>query len=153
MTQAVPAGFGAITASLTVSDARKAIDLYKKAFSAKEDYVMACPETDKVMHACLQIGNSKLFVADIMPGMDFPATMSSFYVYLDDVDAAFAQATKAGMTEAYAVNDMFWGDRTGTVTDPFGNQWTLATHVRDVPPEEMEKAGQEFAARMKGKAA
>jgi len=144
----IPEGFSTITPTLIVDGAAKAIDLYTKALGAKEAYRMECPETKKVMHACLQIGSSKVFLGDTNPQCSSP-TSSSFYVYLDDVDSAFSKAKQGGLKEVSAVQDMFWGDRIGTVQDPFGNKWTLATHVRDVSPQEMEEAKKKMAAKAK----
>jgi PhnB protein len=142
MTKKIPDGYNSITPSLNLNDAAKAIKLYEQAFGAQEQYRLECPSgSGKIMHACLTIGNSKLFVADVNPqmGLSTPST-SSFYVYFDDVDAAFKKAKQAGLSEASALQDMFWGDRTGVVKDAFGITWTLATHVRDVSPEEMGEA-------------
>jgi PhnB protein len=142
---AIPEDFTTLTPTLIVDGAAKAIELYKKAFSAKEVYRMECPESNKIMHACIEIGNSKLFLSDINPNMGAGTpSVSTFYAYIDDVDASFKQAKQAGMQELFAVEDMFWGDRTGSVKDSFGTTWTLATHVRDVSPEEMEEAKKKF---------
>ncbi len=149
MTRKIPEGFHNVTPSLIVSDAAKAIKLYEKAFGAKELYRMECPESHKIMHACIQLGDSKLFLCDANPQMNCAPTVSSFYVYIGDVDATFKQAKQAGLTEAWPVQDMFWGDRTGTVKDNFGVSWTLATHVRDVSPEEMEEGRKQFIAKQK----
>ena len=139
----IPEGFSTLTPALNVDGAAKAIELYKKAFNANELYRMECPESGKIMHACLQIGDSKIFLADVNPACGGPSA-STFYVYLPDVDASFKQATSAGLSELFAPQDMFWGDRTGTVKDSFGNSWTLATHVRDVSPAEMEEGRKNF---------
>jgi PhnB protein len=146
MTQKTPEGFSSVTPSLNVTDAAKAIEQYKKAFGAKEMYRMEMPDgSGKIMHACLEIGNSKLFIADVNPQMGCGVpSVASFYVYLDNVDAAFKQAKEAGLEEQYTPKDMFWGDRTGTVKDSFGVMWTLATHVRDVSADEMEEAKKSF---------
>lgn len=132
--------FQNVIASLVVSDAAGAIALYEKAFGARE-LSRSADGQGKIMHACLQIGNSKLFVSDMNPkmGTDTPS-VSTFYLYIPNVDTTFEQAVKAGCEELFPVRDMFWGDRTGAVTDRFGNRWTLATHMRDVSPEEMEAA-------------
>ncbi len=143
----VPEGYGTLTPSLSVNDAAKAIELFTKAFDASIDEKMDCPD-GKVMHASLQIGSSKIFISDAMPGMS--PTVASFYVYLDDVDAALQKAKDAGMQEVYGVSDMFWGDRVGTVKDAFGNHWSLATHVREVSREEMDKGGKQFLEMCKG---
>lgn len=145
-----PEGFNTITPSLSIDGASNAIELYTKAFGAKEIHRMNCPDTGKVMHACLEIGSSKIFLADAMPECGGPS-QSSFYLYMDDVDGAFKKATHAGLKEAWPVQDMFWGDRMGTVKDPFGNSWTLATHVKDVSPEEMEEGRKKFIESMKAK--
>jgi len=144
----IPEGFSTVTPTLVCSDASKAIDLYTKALGAKEVYRMACPTSGKIMHACIQIGSSKIFLADASPeaGCGTP-TASNFYVYINDVDATFSQAKQAGLKETSAPQDMFWGDRVGNVKDQFGNSWTLATHVRDVSPQEMEEAKKKFAAK------
>lgn len=153
MTAKIPEGFATVTPSLTVTGAAKAIDLYTKALGAKEMYRMACPESGKIMHACLQIGSSKVFLSDANPESGCAATSSSFYLYMPDVDAAFRQAKQAGLEEKMPPQDMFWGDRTGTVKDSFGNHWTLATHVKDVSPEEMEEGRKKFVEAMKNRKA
>lgn len=143
----IPEGFNSITPALVVSDAAKAIELYVKAFGATEVHRMNCPSSGKIMHACLQIGSSKIFLCDANPEQGCAApSSSSFYLYVDDVDKIFAQAKKAGMQESMAVQDMFWGDRMGNVKDPFGNSWSVATHKRDVSPEEMQEAVKKMAA-------
>ncbi len=111
MTNAIPKGFNTLTISLSVEGAEKAIELYKKAFGATVDDKLLCPETGKVMHATLTIGDSKLMVADVMPGCPMGATKTSFCVYLPDVDAAFKKATAAGLKSSMEPEDMFWGDR------------------------------------------
>ena len=111
---------------------------------------MACPESGKIIHACLSIGSSKLFLSDANPEKGCAASTANFYVYIDDVDASFNKAKQAGLQEAWGgVQDMFWGDRTGCLKDSFGNNWTLATHVKDVSPEEMGKGRKEFIEKMK----
>jgi PhnB protein len=145
MVNAVPKDHTTITPYLTIDGAAKAIELYQKAFSAKLEGRMDCPKTGKVMHAVLTIGNAKLFVSDTFPEMGCgEASKSSFYLYVEDADKTFKQATSAGLTSKSEPQDMFWGDRTGTVTDAFGNNWTVATHVRDVSKDEMEKAVKEW---------
>lgn len=140
----IPEGFSTLTPALTVNGAAKAIELYKKAFNAQEMYRME-GDNGKIMHACLSIGNSKIFLADADPSMGCGMpTNSTFYLYLDNVDNAFKQAVHAGLKELFPVTDMFWGDRTGSVEDAFGNRWTLATHVREVSPAEMEEGRKQF---------
>ena len=140
----IPEGFNTVTPTLIVDGAAKAIDLYVKALGVQELYRMPSPE-GKIMHACLQIGSSKIFLGDAGPQM--AATTSSFYIYIEDVDAAFRKATQGGLKEKFPVQDMFWGDRMGSLTDPFGNRWTLATHVRDVTKEEMDEARKKMSAK------
>lgn len=141
----IPEGFHTITPYIAVNNAAEAIELYKNALDATEDGRMMMPDSDKIMHACLQIGASKLFLCDENPeqGMPAPKDVSSgtkFYVYVDDVDSQHQQAVVAGMTEISAPMDMFWGDRMSVLTDPYGHTWDLATHVRDVTEEEMAEA-------------
>jgi len=143
---AIPEGMPTLIPSLSVKDATKAIALYKQAFGATEDYCMEDPKSGQVMHACLTMGTSKIFVADEFPGC--PVTSSSFYMYMPDVDTALDQAKKAGLKETMPVQDMFWGDRNGSVMDEFGINWCLATHKRDVSPEELEKGRDEWLAKM-----
>jgi PhnB protein len=141
----IQGGFSTLTPTLIVNGAAQAIELYKKAFDAEEVYRMECPESNKIMHACIEIGNSKVFLSDANPETGCNPTVSSFYAYIDDVDVSFEQATEAGLQALSPVEDMFWGDRTGTVKDSFGITWTLAKHVRDVSLEELEEAKQKFA--------
>jgi PhnB protein len=144
MPAAIPEGFTTITPSLIVDGAAKAIDLYVKALGAKELSRFAT-DANRIMHACLQIGTSKLFIADANEKM--PATKSGFYLYFNDVEASFKQAIQGGMQKVMDPQDMFWGDRMGAVMDPFGNSWTLASHVRDVSPQEMEEARKKYGAK------
>jgi uncharacterized glyoxalase superfamily protein PhnB len=151
---AIPEGFATITPSLSINGAAAALELYAKAFGAKEVSRMSCPETGKIMHACMQIGSSKIFVADTMPGMGCgDPSRSSFYLYMPDVDKAVRQAKEAGLKEIMPAEDMFWGDRVGGVQDRFGINWTLATHVRDVSEADMEEGRKKFMAKAKAKAA
>lgn len=150
--QPIPQGLHAVTPSLTCKNAAQAIDHYKKAFGATERSRFASPD-GRVMHAELQIGDSVVFLSDEFPGMSAaPAPGSlpsqSIYLYVKDVDATQKQAVAAGCQEGMPVTDMFWGDRLGKVTDPFGHHWTLATHTEDVEPAEMERRGKEWMAKM-----
>ncbi len=150
--QTIPQGFHSLTPGLTCKNAAQAIDLYKKAFGATEHSRMAGPD-GRIMHAELQIGDSMMFLADEFPGMSAaPAPgappSQSIYLYVQDVDATYAQAVAAGCQGAMPVSDMFWGDRFGKVVDPFGHHWNLATHVEDVAPAEMERRAKEWTAQM-----
>ncbi len=145
---AMPEGFHTITPSLTVSDAEAAIALYEKALGAEVKGKMHMPGSKRVMHSCLQIGSSKVFVQDEMPNMPGPKQRhSSFYMYVTDVDSAHKRAIAGGMKELYAPTDMFWGDRTSVVADPFGHHWTLATHIRNPSEGEMAEAMKAWATK------
>ena len=150
-----PEGFHTITPQIHVTNGDKAIALYRKALGAKELHRMLAPGTKTIMHACLEIGGSKLFLSDYtQPGQIMKGAGSSFYVYVDDVDAAHKKAKAGGMKEDMPPTDMFWGDRMSTVNDPFGHSWNLATFKRRVDPAEMERAmNEQFggATRAEGK--
>jgi PhnB protein len=137
----IPDGASTVTPYLMVDGTAEAIRLYAEVFGAKELRRINMPGSDKIMHACIEIGTSKIFLSDLNPerGCTTP-TSSTFYIYKDDVDATFKQAIKSGFKEVSAPADMFWGDRTGIVADKFGNVWTIATHVRDLSQEEIDKA-------------
>lgn len=148
---AMPEGFQTITPSLTVSDGEAAIALYEKALGAEVVHKMHMPGSKKIMHACLQIGGSKIFVQDEMPNMPGPKQRhASFYLYVPDADGAFQRAVGADMKELFAPSDMFWGDRTGAVADRFGNHWTFATHIRNPSEAEMGEAMKAWAAKSAG---
>lgn len=149
--KAIPEGYHTITPSLTVKDAAKAIEFYKKALGATEIMAMPCSESGKIMHAELKVGDSIFFIGDENPAMGCMATTTSFYLYVNDCDASYKRAIDAGATAKYPLNDMFWGDRTGAVADPYGNIWTFATHKIDYTPEQMEIGKKAFAEQMKAK--
>jgi PhnB protein len=140
----VPAGYSTVTPHLVLRDAAKAIDFYKKAFGAKERMRMGGPD-GKIGHAELQIGSSVVMCADEMPemGASAPQTVGGspvhIFLYLPNVNKVFDQAVRAGATVAMPLTDMFWGDRYGKLTDPFGHKWGLATHIEDVSPKEMAR--------------
>jgi PhnB protein len=139
----VPDGYGTVTPYLYIKDAARAIEFYKQALGATELFRLAEP-SGKVGHAELQIGNSRIMLADEFPGMNVvgPETLGgtsvSFLIYVDDVDASFDRAIAAGATVTRPVKDQFYGDRSGSLKDPFGHTWTIATHIEDVPPADME---------------
>jgi PhnB protein len=139
---------------LICKDATKAIEFYKKAFNAQE--VDRMEAGGKIMHAELKIGEAIIMLADEFPEMGnvSPQTLKgspvSIFMYVQDVDKWFEQATKAGATVERAPQDMFWGDRYGHLNDPFGHKWAFATHKEDVSPEEMEKRAAEFNKQMAG---
>lgn len=141
---AIPAGYHSVTPYLFISGADAAIAFYIEAFGAEE--VMRLPSPDGlVMHAEIRVGDSHIMLADAMEdaGVHSPDTLggvaSSLMLYVDDVDAVYQRAVDAGATEMRPVEDQFWGDRMGTVIDPFGHQWSIATHVEDVDDEEMQR--------------
>ena len=152
----IPEGFHTITPYLTVRGADRAIAFYRKAFGAEVLGRMNGPDGKSVVHAELKIGDSRLFLGDEVPGMECssPETLggspTGIYLYVRDVDETFRTAVAAGATVKRPVEDMFWGDRSGSILDPFGHKWDLATHREDVPPEEMQRRGQEFFKKMEG---
>ncbi len=148
----IPEGFHSVTSVLTLKDSRKAIEFYKKALGAKVLEVMSSPDGKGTMHATIQIGDSVLMMGDEMPNQQCRSAESlgaspvSFYIYVPNADAAFKQAIAAGATETMPVADMFWGDRCGSLKDPFGYSWMIATHNRDLTEEEIREGAQSFFA-------
>jgi PhnB protein len=149
----IPEGFHSVTPYLTVHDAARAIDFYKKAFGATERYRMDGPG-GKVAHAEIKIGDSIVMLGDesIAAGNRSPqslgGTATGLFIYVEDVDSAFNRAASAGAKVDMPVADMFWGDRYGKLTDPFGHSWSLATHIEDVAPQEMARRMQDATAKM-----
>lgn len=152
MAKPIPDGYHSVTPYLIVKGAARALEFYKKAFNAQELYRMDAPG-GMIGHAEFQIGNSRIMIADEFPDMGArsPETIGGspvgLCIYTEDVDALFKQAVAAGGKQERPVVDQFYGDRSGTLRDPFGHQWTLATHKEDVSPEEMKRR---MAAAMKG---
>ncbi|WP_350334981.1 VOC family protein [Coralliovum pocilloporae] len=141
----LPDGMSSVIPHLMFDGADEAIAFYEKTLDANLTGRVGMPGSDSVLHAMLQIGTSTVFVSDPMPGSERrpPQGLSpvEFYVYVEDVDAAFSKAMAGGMTSPdEGPMDMFWGDRTAVVHDPYGYVWTLAQHQRDVTPEEIEAA-------------
>jgi len=153
VTKPIPEGYHTLTPYISVDDTAGAIDFYKQAFGAKERVRMDTPD-GKVGHAELEIGDSRVMLSDPMPGAtvrppkDIGGASASIFMYVEDVDAVVRQAVDAGATVTMEVADQFWGDRFGSVTDPFGHLWSIATHVEDVPPEEMEERSKAAMAAM-----
>jgi uncharacterized glyoxalase superfamily protein PhnB len=151
--KAIPDGYTTITPVLSLRDAAGAIDFYKRAFGAEELFRMDGPG-GKIMHAELRIGTGRVMLGEEAPewGCQSPqslgATPVHFYVYVDDVDAAFRRAVDAGAKEVMPVADMFWGDRIGSVVDPYGHRWELATHKADPTPEQLRQGQREWLAKM-----
>ena len=157
MTKPIPSGYHAVTPSLTFKDSKKAIEFYKKAFGATVLGIFPNLTGQGIMHATLQIGDSIVMMGDEMPGGSrtcksaetLGSSPISLFLYVPDVDTAFKKAVAAGGTAAMPVADMFWGDRAGSVKDPFGYQWMIATHKRDLSNEEIRKEAETFFAHIK----
>jgi PhnB protein len=154
MTKKIPEEFHSITPMLMFKDTRRALDFYKKALGAEELMVMPGPEGKGVMHAEIRIGDSTIMMGEECPGNPCKSAETlggspvSFYIYRENVDEAFNTAVAAGAKVEMPVQEMFWGDRVGSVKDPFGYSWSLATHTRDLTPEEIEKGAKEAFAQM-----
>ena len=141
MVKPIPEGYRNVNVILTVDDAPRAIDFYKNAFGAEE--ISRLPMGDKIGHAELQIGDTRIMLNDEFPEWDNlgpnsrGGTTFGLMIYTDDVDSAFKRAIEAGGSEKMPVENQFWGDRMGTLSDPFGHRWSIATHVEDVRPEDI----------------
>jgi PhnB protein len=153
--QPVPEGYNTVTPYLAVEDASAAIDFYRRAFGAKERVRMPGPG-GAILHAELEIGDSLVMLSDpfpqasTRPPKELDGTSFSIFLYVEDVDGAHKQAVDAGASSLMEPEDMFWGDRFGSVQDPFGHSWTIATHVEDVAPDEMQRRTEEWAAQFAG---
>jgi len=151
----IPEGYRSVTPYLAVKQAADAIEFYRRAFGAKERMRMPGPD-GKIGHAELEIGNSVIMLADEYPDMDFrgPASIGgtsvTLHLYVPDVDATFSKATAAGAKPVRAIEDQFYGDRTGSVRDPFGHVWHIATHKEDLLPEELRRRA-EAASKQRSK--
>ena len=143
--RSIPEGYHSITPYLIISEAARAIHWYKTAFGAEEILRMDDPNGSKVTHAELKIGDSHIMLADEYPAMGYrsPKTLGgagiSLLLYVKDVDKVVKHAVEAGAKLERPVQDQFYGDRTGTIQDPFGHVWSIATHIEDVSPEEMQE--------------
>jgi PhnB protein len=152
-TKPIPEGYHSMTPYLAVDDAAEAIEYYKQAFGAKERVRMDAPD-GKIGHAELEVGDSLLMLSDpfpqssTRPPKELGGTSASVFMYVEDVDAVVRRAVDAGATVTSEVADQFWGDRFGTITDPFGHVWSIATHVEDLSPEEIEERGKAAMAEM-----
>ena len=151
--QPIPEGYHSVSPALAIDGAADAIEFYKRAFGATERYRMPGPE-GRIAHAELQIGDSVVMLSDPFPDSSVKSpsalggTTVGIFVYVEDVDAVFQQAVDAGATVTMELEDQFWGDRFGSLTDPYGHHWSLATHVEDVPPDEMEERAKQAMAAM-----
>ncbi len=152
-TKPIPEGLSTLTPYLAVDDASKAIEYYKRAFGAKERTRMHGPD-GKIGHAELEIGDARFMLADPFPQSsttspkELGGTSASVFMYVEDVDATVEKAVEEGATVTMEVADQFWGDRFGTITDPFGHVWSIATHIEDLTPEEIEERGKAAFAAM-----
>lgn len=142
----IPEGFFGVTPHLVVKGATKAIEFYKKAFGAVEIMAMPVPGTDMLMHAELDLAGARLMLVDEMPGMGMAAPVAdqpkaiTLHFYSKDVDAVIKSAEAAGAEILMPPQDMFWGDRYARLRDPFGHEWSVATHISEPTPEEMKAA-------------
>ena len=154
--KSIPDGYRTITPYITVRGAAHAIDFYKRAFGAEERERMPGPDGKSVMHAELKIGDSLLMLSDEFPemGCRSPEALGGstgyLFLYVPDVDSAFKRALDAGAKASMPPSDMFWGDRFGKLEDPFGNQWSMATHTENVSPKELGRRAQAAMAQMPG---
>ena len=141
-TNAIPEGYHSVTPYLVLDGAAAALDWYARALGATE--IMRMPMGDRIGHAEIRIGDSVVMLSDEWPDMNLlgpkarGGVTASLMIYVPDVDAAFARAIEAGATEERPVADQFYGDRSGTLVDPFGHRWMISTHVEDVTPEAMQ---------------
>jgi PhnB protein len=155
MPQPVPEGYHTITPYLAVENASEAIDFYQRAFGAQERVRMDGPG-GAIMHAELQVGDSMIMLSDpfpqssTTPPKQLGGTSVSIFAYVENIDDVYKQAIDAGASSLMEPDDMFWGDRFGSVQDPFGHSWTIATHIEDVEPEEMQRRSEEFMSQMAG---
>jgi PhnB protein len=151
----IPEGYRTVTPYLCIDGAERAIAFYKEAFGAEQRGIMHGPD-GKVAHAEVVVGDSVVMLSDPFPqGSTKPPTelggsSASLMMYVEDVDAAVQRALDAGASLEMEIADMFWGDRFGAVSDPFGHTWSIATHVEDVPPEEMAKRAEAAMSAMSG---
>ena len=150
----IPDGYHSITPMLIVKDGLKAIEYYKKVFGAIDKGTMMMPDNKSVAHAELMIGDSKIMLSDEFPEMKSlsPTTIGgspvSLYLYVEDVDKTFNLAVAEGGKSLFPVQDQFYGDRHGSIQDPFGHIWSIATHIKDLTKEEMKKAAEEAFSKM-----
>jgi uncharacterized glyoxalase superfamily protein PhnB len=156
MAKPIPDGFNSVSAHLIVRNCAKAIEFYKKAFGAEEICSMPTPD-GKIMHAELKFGNSTVMMCEEMPEMGATSpqalngTAVTIHLYVEDADKMYTRAVGAGATATMPIMDAFWGDRYGKLTDPFGHHWSVATHKKDMTPEQIGQAAAEFFSGQGGK--
>ncbi len=153
-TKTIPEGFRTVTPSLTFKDSSKALEFYQAAFGAKTIDHLRSPDGKMTMHATMRIGDSILMMGDEMPGSECARSAEtlggspiSLFLYVSNVDEAFNKAAAAGAQVTMPVADMFWGDRCGSLKDPFGYYWTIATHTQDLSEAEIMKGAEKFFAK------
>jgi PhnB protein len=152
--KAIPEGYQNITPVLVVNEGLKAIEYYEKVFGAIDKGTMMMPDGKSVAHAELQIGNSKIMLSDEFPEMKCLSPKSIggspvyLYLYVEDVDKTFNLAVSEGGKSLFPVQDLFYGDRHGSIQDPFGHIWSIATHIKDLTKEEIKKAADEAFSKM-----
>ncbi|MDE1832423.1 MAG: VOC family protein [Thaumarchaeota archaeon] len=150
MVKPIPDGYHTVTPTLIISGAADAIEFYKKAFDAKEVFRFPGPDGKSIMHAEIKIGDSPVMLGDEMPKMGClspkttGSTSSGIFLYVQDADSVFNKAVAAGAKPQMPMMDAFWGDRFGSVIDPFGHVWSISTRKKDLTMEEIQKAGTEF---------
>jgi PhnB protein len=145
---AVPQGMHTITPQLTIDGCDQAIEWYRRALGAELLERAPDPTGKKVWHAAIRIGDSVVYLNDAFPEMGGPAQPASLWLYVNDVDQWWQRAVDAGARIAMPIADMFWGDRSGTLVDPFGNRWSLSQRIKNLTPEEMQRAQDEFVASL-----
>ncbi len=155
MTKPIPEGYHAVTPTLTVRGAADAIEFYKKAFDAQEVMRFPGPDGKTIMHAEIRIGDSRVMLNDEVPQMKCLSPQSlggsscGIFLYVENADDVFNKAVSAGAKSQMPMMDAFWGDRFGSIIDPFGHVWSIATHKKDMTHEELKKAGEEFMKHMR----
>ncbi|MGH7882118.1 MAG: VOC family protein [Candidatus Dormibacteraceae bacterium] len=149
--QPIPEGFHTLTPTLVVRGAARAIDFYKQAFGAVELSRAPSPDGQLIWNATLQIGDSRFMLCDEMPDggclgpQSVGGSSAGIHIYVEDADTVYQRAIDAGATVIMAIENMFWGDRYGTIRDPFGHTWSIATHIENPSKEEMERRTKGFA--------
>ena len=148
-TNPIPDGLHTLTPQLAMNDCDSAIEWFKTAFGATLHGRAPDPSGKKVWHAEMRIGDSAFFLNDVFPDMGGGPQTASLWIYAEECDALFAKAVEGGAKVVMPMMDMFWGDRIGTVTDPFGNRWSLARRIKNLTAEQMQAAQDEFVKNMK----
>jgi uncharacterized glyoxalase superfamily protein PhnB len=158
MTKPIPDGYHSVTPSFTFKDSKKAIEFYSKAFSAEVIDIFPNLSGDGIMHATMKIGNSIVMMGDEMPSENCPKSAEtlgncpiSLYIYVPDADKFYQQAVAAGGISTMPLNDSFWGDRIAQIRDPFGYYWMIASHTKDLTPEQMKTGAEKFFKEMGNK--